>query len=208
MNRITKLAALPVAALLAAGGALLASGPASAAPCSGASCQEGASVTVQASITETITTASFAFNGGSAVTAGNLVGPEEGNPSCTTPVWVLGPSGGSAPICAETALTVATGDQAGYTIASYGSDFSTGSRTIPVTNMKVLLAGGAQTAGDFLAGGKSETSDSAHPVTLATTSAASGGSGDSWSQYDQLMVPNSVGNGAYTSTINMLAVAQ
>ena len=212
MHAITKLAALPVAGLIAAAGALIASGPAMADGCTGASCSEGTSVQVQATITLALTNAtSFAYGGGQPVAAGTTVGPMAGTgPSggCESSVAIIGTPAGPGGICGDLMLKVTTGDGAGYVLSSYGSDLTSGAKSIPVTNAKVYLRdSGSPTAGDFGSGAVAETSDSAHPVQVASSATASAGGGDVFSQYDSLAVPASIGNGSFAGSLSMLAVA-
>lgn len=212
MHALTKLAALPVAGLIALGGALVAQGPAMADGCTGASCSEGTSVQVQATITLALTQGtSFAFGGGLPVAAGTSVGPLGGTGptgGCESSVAIIGTPAGPQGLCGDLMLKVTTGDGAGYVVGSYGTDLTSGSKVIPVTGVHVYLRdSGNPTAGDFGSGAVAETADSAHPVQVASSSTASAGPGDVFSQYDELDVPASIGNGAFAGSLSMVAVA-
>lgn len=191
-------------AALAAVGTIMAAAPALAAnACSGSSCGEGASVSVLATITETITPAAFTFGNGHPVAAGSTTGPIEASPSnqsCTSgTIDTQGTPAGL--LCPDYSLLVSTGDGAGYAVMGSAPDLVNGanSSTIPAANLAVSGLDGASHAGTF------------HPLSNApaaifTTHAASAPSGDQFNIVDDLAVPGGA-SGTYSTTITYAAVA-
>lgn len=188
------------ATVLAIGAALTAA-PAMAAPgCTGASCSEGASVIVAASITESVSPSAFTFGGGNPVAAGATTGPtQQGNAQQCPGAIDAGPPAPSTGLCADYSVTVATGDSAGFVLTASAPDLSNTRNTIPVGALSVGALDGNGRAASF----KPLTNAAA---TLITNGAATPVAGMAFPFADSLVIPSGA-SGDYSTSITYSAIA-
>lgn len=194
-----------LASLALAAAALGTAAPALAAPqCTGTSCDVGASVSVLATITETVTASSFSFNNGQPVPAGQQVGPEDGATGAC--VWYVGVFGGQPQnnFCPDYHLVVTTGDGSGYIVQASGTDFQApNGDKIPISALTEPI--GVKPNAGFSTVQFSKLTNS--PVTQITSAGASAGTGDDYPITNELQIPADAGNQTFTSTFTYTSIA-
>jgi hypothetical protein len=131
------------------------------------------------------------------VQAGQQVGPADSTGTDYVGPFSSTPPAGNA--AAHYSLVISTGDGAGYTVTGQGTNFTTGSQTIPLSALTVydVLMGDTAWAPWTLTGS---------PQTIASKNSASGGSGDTWFFNDALQIPGNASNGNFSATLQYTAI--